>query len=168
MASNLGVTYIDFGWDSVEKAWGQWVVPNVQAFRSTPSASSVANAALPLWHLHDWVWHEQYSGQNSRGAKFDAYRDDLLTRCPSLGWLRDIADASKHRGLGRQPEVKGAEPHYVGGFNNIQLKIHSLGTLTYFIVLNDKSIHDMNDVLRAAVEFWLNELKSKNLPSPFA
>jgi hypothetical protein len=167
MTSNLGVTYIDFGWNSVEEAWGQWVVPNVQAYRRAPSASSVANAALPLWHLHDWVWHEQYPGQNSRGSKFDAYRDDLLTRCPQLGWLRDVADASKHRGLGRQTEVKGAEPQHVLSALYAATGI-PFSELTFFLVLNDGSIQNMNAVLRNAVDFWLNELKAKNLPSPFA
>jgi hypothetical protein len=167
MTSNLGVTYIDFGLNSVEEAWGQWVVPNVQAYRRAPSASSVANAAIPLWHLHDWVWHEQYPGQNSRGAKFDAYRDDLLKRCPQLGWLRDVADASKHRGLGRQTEVKGAEPHHVLSALYAATGV-PFSELTFFLVLNDGSIQNMNAVLRNAVDFWLDELKAKNLPSPFA
>jgi hypothetical protein len=92
----------------------------------------------------------------------------LLTDCPELGWLRDITDAGKHRGLGRLPEVKGAEPHNVGGRNIIQLGIVYAGTLKFFLVLNDESNPDMDVVLRAAVELWRTDLKAKNLPSPFA
>ena len=51
MSSNRVVTYIDFGLNSVDEYWGQLVVPNVQAFRSVPSPTSVFNAAHSVWHL---------------------------------------------------------------------------------------------------------------------
>jgi hypothetical protein len=88
----------------------------------------------------------------------------LIAACPELGWLRDIADAGKHRGLGRLPEVKGAEPQMVGSL--LPLGIPAGGFLTFFLRFNDGSIEPMNAVLQTAIEFWLVELKSKNLPSP--
>src|SRR5579871_4915421 len=100
MPSNRVVTYTDFGINSVDEYWSKLVVPHVQAFRNAPSASSFFPAALSVWHLHDWVWHERNPGQNSRSPAFYRYRDDLITTCPQLAWLRDIADAGKHRGLG--------------------------------------------------------------------
>ena len=38
----------------------------------------------------------------------------------------------------------------------------------YFLVLNDGTQQEVGPVLRTAIEFWRNELKDKNLPSPFA
>src|ERR1700722_11133596 len=113
MSSNRVVTYIDLNINSVDEYWSQIIVPSVQTLRNTPSRATVFSAALSSWDLHDWVWHEQNPGQNSRGSAFDTYQRDLLAACPQLGWLRDIADAGKHRGLGRLPQVTGAEPQRI-------------------------------------------------------
>ncbi len=172
MPSNRTVTYIDIGLNSVSEYWLQTVVPNVKEFRSAPAPRTVINAALSVWHLHDFVWHERYPDQNSRGAKFDAFRDELLTKCPELGWLRDIADAGKHKGLGRLPEVKGAEPRRVRIPGCDLLAATGMGghrtRQAYFLVLNDGTQQEVGPALRTAIEFWRNELKDKNLPSPFA
>jgi len=101
MPSNRGVTYIDMGLNSVEAYWKEIVDRDVRAFRTDPSTSPIFHAATGVWHLHDWVWHDRNPGQDSRGPAFDAYRERLLTACPELGWLRDVADAGKHRRLGR-------------------------------------------------------------------
>lgn len=55
MASNRVVTYMDIGMNSVEDYWAKIFVPNVKAFRSAASPSSVFHASLSVWHLHDWV-----------------------------------------------------------------------------------------------------------------
>jgi hypothetical protein len=114
MSSNLVVTYIDMGLNSVEAYWNGLVVPNVRAYQTEPSPPSLFNAAQSVWHLHDWIWHDRNPGKDSSGPGFRAYRSDLLSACPELGWLRDIADAGKHRGLGRLPEVREAHPQTVG------------------------------------------------------
>jgi hypothetical protein len=95
MSSNLVVTYIDMGLNSVEAYWDGLVVPNVRAYQIEPSPPSLFNAAQSVWHLHDWVWHDRNPGKDSSGPDFRAYRRDLLDTCPQLGWLRDIADAGK-------------------------------------------------------------------------
>jgi hypothetical protein len=165
MSSNRVVTYIDFNLNSVEEYWGRLVVSDVQAFRREPSPSSVVHASLSVWHLHDWVWHERNPGQDSRGAAFDAYRNGLLTQCPQLGWLRDVADAGKHRGLGRLPQVAGAEPH--GVYLPLQGTLLPPGPVRFFLVLNDGSLQDVEGVLRTATEFWRAELEVMKLSSPF-
>src|SRR5258708_28288530 len=113
MASNKVVTYIDINLNSVEAYWGELVLPNAKQFQSEPSPRSLFNVASSVWHLSDWVWHDRNPGQDSRGTAWIAFRDQILSHCPQLGWLGDIADAGKHRGLGRLPEVKGAEPQLV-------------------------------------------------------
>jgi hypothetical protein len=165
MASNRGVTYIDMGLNSIEAYWGALIVPNVRAFQTEPSPPSLFNAAHSVWHLHDWVWHDRNPGVDSRGSAFEKFRADLLAACPELGWLRDIADAGKHRGLGRLPEVKGAEPRVVGSL--LPLGIPVGGTLKFFLVLNDGSVEPLDAVLRTAIEFWHQDLHTKDLPSPY-
>jgi hypothetical protein len=165
MSSNRVVTYIDTGLNSVEEYWQQIVLPDVQEFRAKSSVRALFSAALGVWHFHDWVWHDANPGQDSRGQTFDAYRSHLLASCPELGWLRDLADAGKHRGLGRLPEVKEAAPK-----NVLSALYAATGVpftqLAFFVVLNDGSVLRFDDVLRTAVDYWRVELEAKNLPSP--
>jgi hypothetical protein len=165
--SNQVVTYIDMGLNSVDEYWQNIVVPGVQKFRDAATPSSVFHAAHSVWHLHDWVWHERNPGQNSRGATFDAYRSKLLADCPQLGWLRDVADAGKHRGLGRLPEVQGAHPQVIGGASIIGGGLVGGGMRVFFLSLNDGSLQNVDTVLRTAIAFWSTELGAKNLSSPF-
>ena len=143
-------------------------MPSVEAFRSVASTSSVFQAALSVWHLHDWVWHERNPGRDSRGSAFNVYRSELLAACPELGWLRDVADAGKRRGSGRLPEVQGAQPQMRGGSGLMLVGVGGGATCVFFLVLNDGSKQNVDAVLRAAIEFWCTDLKAKNLPSPLA
>jgi hypothetical protein len=164
MPSNRVVTYIDIKLNSVEEYWSELVVPNVREFRREPSPPSLFNAALAIWHLHDWVWHDRNPGQDSRGAAFNTYRNDLLTACPELGWLRDIADAGKHRGLGRLPEVKGAEPREIHGVLTPMIPLTQT-IKGHFFVLNDGTIQRVDTVLNAAIQFSQTQLPGR-LPPP--
>jgi hypothetical protein len=169
MSSNRVVTYIDINLNSVEQYWNDLVFPSAQTFQTNPSPRTLFHAATSVWHLHDWVWHDRNPGQDSHGSAFISYRAILLVACPELGWLRDIADAGKHRGLGRLPEVKGAEPQNVGGFaSGLLLGMPTGEVLKFFLVLNDGSKQAVDEVLRTAIEFWRSDLKAKNLPSPYA
>jgi hypothetical protein len=166
MASNKVVTYVDINLNSVEAYWGELVVPNAKQFQTDPSSRTLFNAATSVWHLHDWVWHDRNPGQDSHGSAFNSYRANLLVACPELGWLRDIADAGKHRGLGRLPEVKGAEPQFV--LNTLMVAAGAPShDQKYFLILNDGSKVAVDEILREAIEFWLSELKNKALPSPY-
>ena len=165
MPSNRVVTYVDINLNSVEQYWDGLVVPNVRAFQTMPSPPSLFNAAHSVWHLHDWVWHDRNPGKDGVGEEFRSYRGNLLNACPELGWLRDIADAGKHRGLGRLPEVQGAHPQIVGTPIGLLLALTREVT-RFFLVLNDGSQQDADHVLRSAVEFWRAELNDRNLPSP--
>jgi hypothetical protein len=163
MTSNGGknsmpsVTYIDIGLSSLDEYWNELVVPSVQEFNAKPSARSAFRAAHSVWHLHDWVWHELNPDQDSRDPKFYAYRNNLIAACPELAWLHDIADAGKHRGLGRSPvKVKGAAPSLMPG------RFLPMFTLT----LNDGSEQDVGATLKKAVEYWQTKLATRNLPSP--
>lgn len=163
--SNKVVTYIDMNLNSVAEYWAELVVPALNDYRASPSARFAFQASHSVWHLHDWVWHERNPGENSHGSGWKAYRSDLVQRCPELGWLRDVADAGKHRGLGRLPEVVGAKPGLVGArIGNLPLRGNRKA---FFLVLNDGSRVDLHHILRAAVRFWLNELGQPALQDPF-
>ncbi|MCC8936880.1 hypothetical protein H8A99_10375 [Bradyrhizobium sp. Arg68] len=162
--SNRVVTYIDINLNSIEAYWSELIVPSAKAFYSEPSPRSLFHVAGSLWHLHDWVWHDRNPGQNSRGPIFDTFRNNLLQQCPELGWLRDLTDASKHRGLGRLPEVQGAEPQWI--LSALSVHLGSLGhELKFFIVLNDGSRQYADEVVHKAIEFWRADLSAKNLPA---
>jgi len=70
-------------------------------------------AALSVWHLHDWVWHECNPEENSGISAFKIYQGGLLAACPELKSLRGVADAGKHRGLNRSTTVRVGDPEMV-------------------------------------------------------
>ena len=65
------VAYFDGGTSNAREFWNLVVLPDVKEFKSHPSY-----------------------------IRF-GLKDELILQCPELGWLRDLADAAKHRGLGR-------------------------------------------------------------------
>jgi hypothetical protein len=161
------VTYIDIGLNSIDEYWNELVVPSVREFNANPSARSAFQASHSLWHLHDWVWHDRNPDQDSSGAEFTAYRDDLIAACPELAWLRDIADAGKHRGLGRSSlEIKGAAPGLMPGHSMMMTGVGGGIRPIFTLTLNDESKQDVGATLKKAVEYWLTELAARNLASP--
>ena len=68
LMSNRVVTYIDINLNSVEAYWDALIVPSVQKFQTEPSTPALVHAATDMWHLHDWVWHDQNPGQDSHGS----------------------------------------------------------------------------------------------------
>jgi len=166
VSSNRVVTYVDLRVYTVAQYWAELLIPNVKAFLRDPSSLTVFNAALSTWHLVDWVWHERNPDEDTqRNGRFNDYRKLLLTACPDLVLLRDIAEAGKHRGLGRS----GVS---TAGLLALQLRQQR----TTFYVLRDYdpketdhgTAENFRDILKRALEFWrTTELKDQNLPSPF-
>jgi hypothetical protein len=160
-------TYIDIGLNSIDEYWNELIVPSVREFNAKPSARSAFQAANSVWHFHDWVWHERNPGQDSSGQEFIAYRNKLITACPELAWLRDIADAGKHRGLGRSSlEVKGAAPGLMPGHTMMMTGTGGGIREVFTITLNDGKKEDVGATLKKAVDYWRTELADRNLPSP--
>ena len=164
-----GVKYVDIGLGSVADYWREIVTPAVRECRGVPSARSAFQAAQAVWHLHDWAWHDRNPGQNTRkNSAFETYRDGLLADCPELGWLRDIAEAGKHRGLGRGGvDVLKAQRHLLSrgddGSGSVQMPLPVI-----IVELDNGAQHDVNRLLEKAINHWLKELATLNLPSPFA
>ena len=168
------VTYINLGLNSVEDYWRELVVPNVQEYMRDRKLRTAFNAALALWHLVDWAWHEQHPGQDTRANhEFKAYQQRLIAACPELAWLHDIAEATKHRGLGRDGiKVEEAMKTQLGKRPPFVVMVVSNPRPSP--IVNDptpKPRAEMIDVYNTfvrVIEFWRAvEFKGKNLPSPF-
>jgi len=111
------VLYVDFGFTSAREYWMEVAEPAYQRFVNDETRANVLMACFALWPLQEWLWHEQHPGQDTENNKdFAAFRQQLFAACPELPWLRDAAEAGKHRGLGRggaRAQVREvAKPNY--------------------------------------------------------
>lgn len=145
-ASGRTVQYVDFGFSSAREFWDEVVLPAYECFKAEPSRGRAIIASFPAWHIQDWIWHDQHPGEDTRNSKdYQPFQEQLFLDCPDLQWIRDVADAGKHRGLGRQKpkvevrEVKGMWPR---------------NTTPLTMTLDDGTQHDFADVLERVIEFW--------------
>jgi len=157
-------TYVNLRINSVDDYWNMVVVPNVRDCIKEPSQRTVFNAVVATWHVLDWAWHEDNYGRDTRGNDaYVAYKKTLVSECPALGWVSDLADAAKHCGLGRTTQSDGLVPLTFGDAKP-----------TFFVMepyeagKNVGHLSDIRDVLKVVTDFWLLKLKGRNLLSPFA
>jgi hypothetical protein len=85
---------------------------------------------------------------NNRG-KTVRYVNFGFSDCPELAWIRDVADAGKHCGLGR-PTLEVREV----------VNTWPLNTTPLTITLDDGRTHDFADVLSRVIEYW----RTKHFP----
>jgi hypothetical protein len=160
MVSNKNVQYIDIGFTTAEQYWREVAWPAYERFKSAPTRQAAIEASMPAWHVHEWIWHEKNPGENTHGnQEFQKFKNDILNDCPQLGWIRDVADASKHRGLGRPLEVQKLSSRRrfsgaIGGAPIGALPIGGNGSSRLTIVLNDGTTYDLSDVLSCVVSYW--------------
>jgi hypothetical protein len=138
------VQYVDFGFTSAREYWTELVLPAYEDFKAEPTRRNAIMACFPAWHIQDWIWHQQHPGQDTRNNNdYQLFQQQLFADCSELQWIRDVADAGKHRGLGRQSvevrEVKGTWP---------------LNATSWTITLDDGTQHDFADVLERVIAFW--------------
>jgi hypothetical protein len=137
------VLYVDFGFTSAREYWTEVAEPAYERFINDESRGNAITAFLVLWPLHDWLWHEHHPGEDTRSKDYEPFRQQLFANCPELAWLRDVADAGKHRGLGRA---------------NVQVrevaKTWPRNTQPLTIVLDSGTEHDITDVLLRVVEYF--------------
>jgi hypothetical protein len=112
------------------------------------------NAALSLWHVHEWYfWEHKPTANRNDLTKYAG--QDLPKHCPALGWLRDVADATKHMGLNRtKPPVvvqKMESQNYLPPFS-------LAGIVTeYTITVNGKR-HSLHAAMHKAFLYWLDTI----------
>lgn len=136
------VRYIDFGLSSARDFWENVVLPTVDEFEQYPCPRTAIVAAAMAWHVHEWMWHENHPGTETKGSQdYKTFVDGLVNGCQELGWLRDVGDGGKHRGLGRKTvKVQQAKPRA------------NAPSLT--IALEDGTTHDFGDVLKRTIDYW--------------
>jgi hypothetical protein len=145
------VQYVDFGFTSAREYWAEVVLPAYECFKADPSRGKAIIASFPAWHIQDWIWHEQHPGEDTRNSnkEYTQFQEKLFDDCPELTWIRDVADAGKHRGLGRSTlEVRKV------------INTWPLNTTPSIIKLTDGAEHDFADVLSRVIEYW----RTKHFP----
>jgi hypothetical protein len=138
------VRYVDFGFTSAEEFWTEVVLPAYECFKAEPTRGKAIMACFPAWHIQDWIWHQQHPGEDTHNNNdYRQFQHQLYANCPELQWIRDVADAGKHRGLGRQSvevrEVKSA---------------WALNATPLTMTLGDGTQHAFADVLDCVIQFW--------------
>jgi hypothetical protein len=85
------VRYVDFGFTSTREYWTEVAEPAYQRFLNDETRGNAIAACLLLWPLHDWLWHEQHPGEDTRKRKksYDQFRQQFFNNCPELAWLRE-------------------------------------------------------------------------------
>jgi hypothetical protein len=160
--TNRTVKYVDIGLASPGAYWAQQVVPNVVDYRTTGEPRFALQAARDLWHVAEWVWHSQNPGVDTSTPAFGVWRNAQVQACPQLAYLHDIADASKHCGLGRTPMVMEARPRIVR-YGSLPLLLSSHPVLELILVMTDGSEVIFDSAIQAATEHWCN---SCGFPAP--
>jgi hypothetical protein len=139
-----GVRYVDLGFSSARQYWTEVAEPAYDRFVKDETRWNAIAAFLLLGPLHDWLWHEQHPGEDTRKSKdYEPFRRQLFSDCSELAWLRDVADAGKHRFLGRR-DVQVREVAKEWPSNTQPLKI----------VLDNGSEHNITDVLSRIVKYF--------------
>jgi hypothetical protein len=138
------VQYVDFGFTSAREFWTEVVLLAYECFKAEPTRGKAIMTCFPACHILDWIWHQQHPGEDTRNNNdYRVFQQQLFANCPELQWIRDVADAGKHRGLGRQSvevrEVKGTWP---------------LNATPLTMTLDDGTQHHFSDVLECVIEFW--------------
>lgn len=164
MARNRSVRYVDLGYTSARQWWEETGLPAHQRFVEQGNRQTAIDACLHAWHVHEWHWHEMNPGSDTHGnSAYLAYRETIVDACPELEWVRDVADASKHRGLGRPGNVAGVH-------DQAQALITFGNTLVTFagrplsygvgvtLELTDGTKPLLSDVLATVVNFWNERL----------
>jgi hypothetical protein len=70
------VAYLDKGIPDARVFWSLVVLPDVEDFKSRPSEVRLGlHAAWSLWHLHDWLWHDENRGVNTlRNPEYEKFK----------------------------------------------------------------------------------------------
>ena len=138
------VRYVDFGFTSAREYWAEVAEPSYDRFVKEETRANAIAAFQLLAPLPDWLWHEQHPGEETRNSPdYERFRQQLFANCAELAWLRDVADAGKHRGLGRS-NVRVREVARTWPSNARPLTIG----------LDDGSEHAITDVLLRIVEYF--------------
>jgi hypothetical protein len=147
----------------------RFALPNVRDFEASPANERLGlNAALMLGHMCEWYWYDSHPDKNPRCPDYnDGFLPGLYRECPELKWLADIAEATKHRGIGRGTHSITrvstlAGRHGVGGVGvgmgyNVAGAVGS-GTPELRVYCDDDTSHWLGDIIEAVKNYWISKL----------
>jgi hypothetical protein len=160
----MNYTLVDLGIGSPYDFFFGVAAPNHREFERDPSSLlSALNAASSLWHTHEWYFWEHH--RSASEADRAAYiHDELLRDCPELGWLRDIAEAGKHRRLNRRKIVKvraiSRREEFSGTFGDAPFGTVPFGSGSRVELVVDVAgaSHPLKRAMGAAFRYWLGKV----------
>jgi len=115
------------------------------------SASKAVITAILGWSLCDWVYNE-FPGIPLVHRKKSDFQTFVKTQCPSLDYLQDIANGTKHRSITMYtPTVVSAEKHG-GAFSSAFSNEFDISRLK--MTLTDGTVVFFDNEARAARNYW--------------
>ena len=75
------------------------------------SSGNAVICAILSWHIVEWIYQEHGESLKGFNTKRE-FQDYVKLECPSLSYMQDIANGSKHRGITMYtPAVKETQSH---------------------------------------------------------
>ena len=85
--SNKTVQYVDFGFAFAREFWVELVIPGYERFIGQPNRANAITASGHAWHVHEWIWHDQHPGDDTRNSiPYKTFQKTLIDQCPELAW----------------------------------------------------------------------------------
>lgn len=133
-------SYVDVGYNATQEFWDEIVLASAGRFKTDPTRAHAMAVAIYVSHFLDWVFHEKYPGQDTRGnSAYDAFKGAHHKACPELAWLQDLVDVARHRALGRE------------GVTLVKRE-GSEGPLE--LELSDGARHRFDEIVASAIAHW--------------
>ena len=126
--------------------------------KSPLSSEKAVVSAMFSWHLTDWIYNE-YPSIASSFNKLGDYVRDLKSQCPSLAFMQDISNGTKHHSITKYvPSVRKTEEHHGAFSDAFQKTAFDVSCLK--LTLADGSVVYFDEVITKVRDFWRNYFKN--------
>jgi len=126
-------------------------------FKDRLSSRKALNFALTAWHLSDWTYNEFNNKFKAAYKDLGSFQSNLKELCPSLQFMHDLTNGTKHYTLKRHnPKIKETCLH-VGDFNDDFNRDFDISMLE--IDLKDGTKVYFEDEIKIVMGFWTKYLK---------
>lgn len=139
------VNDVDIGYRSPQEFWDEIVLAAAGRFETQPTRAHAMACAIYFTQFLDWVFHEKNPGEDTRHTvAYATFKQKHLAACPELGWLADLSDAVKQRGLGRRDVALKQLQDGEGHISESPIELE----------LIDGTRHRFAAVVASAVDYW--------------
>lgn len=122
------------------------------------SSGNAVICAILCWHIVEWIYQE-YTDQLVAYDSKRKFQDEIKKQCPSLDYMQDIANGSKHRGITMYtPTVKTTESHN-GAFSSGFSKGFDVPCLK--MELEDKVVVYFDEEIEKSINFIQSLFKNE-------